>query len=101
MVKVIVKVRIEDRENSRGRVYILEANETMLENFAKRRNRPADFYREYVLPIVRDRLELGEEVTFTWSQKCGCSCGCCPGFIVGGRDAVLLQGKSVYVTLKD
>lgn len=79
----IVKIKTGqygERPLSRVRLFIEERNETVLENLILRYSRPSKAYRKEVLPKVFKKL--GIDVSASWSQKAGCSCGCSPGFIL-------------------
>lgn len=65
--------------NSKPRVYVSPKGETVLENFAKRTERPITTYRHAAKQALK---ELGIEGQLRWSQKAGCSCGCSPGFVL-------------------
>jgi hypothetical protein len=84
------------RERSaKVRVYIGVKGEGVLDGFVARRDRPSDLYRREVMPEVLRQLGL-QGVRFRWSQKAGCSCGCSPGFILGGAEF----GYDVCVTIQ-
>ena len=87
------------------KIYVWVDGETLGENLINRRDRPYDFYKKEVLPLLMKHLEkeypgsLNDEVKnqkWSWSQHCGCSmCPCSPGFIGDGRNA-----NDIHVTFK-
>lgn len=78
-------------------MFIFPKGESLIDNLYNRRNRPIGFYKKEVLPFVRQKLNLGDEVKFRWSQKAGCRCGCSPGFIVDG----IYTRQDIFVTISD
>lgn len=83
-----------DREE-KVRVYIFPEGEGVFDNLVNRHDRPHKLYRAEVMPKVLKRLGLKPTAKYRWSQKCGCSCGCSPGFIISGDHRRL----DVYVTV--
>ncbi len=80
-IKIKTGIYNTGRRSRRLRLFIFLEGENVLENLKKRFDRPYEFYREEILPVVERRLGLEDVVgKATWSQKCGCSCGCSPGF---------------------
>ena len=103
--------------NSAVRMYVWTDDETMLENFANRFDRPTKLYRK-AIPAALAELGIAEEDCgrIVWSQQAGCNCGCSPGFVLrgmkdGGRNhpAALLEDSKwgqpfdihVTLTIKD
>ena len=78
------------------RVYIHMTNETVLENLINRRSRPLNEFRAVLRQALANMGVDQSKITYRWSQKAGCSCGCSPGFVIGGFDPVL-AGRDVYV----
>jgi len=72
-----------DREE-KVRVYIFPEGEGVFSNLINRHDRPHKLYRAEVMPKVLEDLGLEPTAKYRWSQKCGCSCGCSPGFIISG-----------------
>lgn len=95
--------------NKAARCHFFPVGESVIENMLNRYNRPKELYRQYipqVIQAVKDRCKLpvAPELTFRWSQKAGCSCGCSPGFIVDGLshyDIFVNIGKSKADELKE
>ena len=91
-MKIIgMKVRFVDNKAAQVRVYFFPKDESILDNLLNRRSRPQEEYRK-LLPDVFKELNIRNTGPVRWSQKAGCSCGCSPGFIVGG-----LRGYDVFV----
>ena len=88
------------RATPKPRVYVHVKGENVMENLVLRRARPYDFYREHVLPRLRETYGLSSETKIRWSQKAGCGCGCSPGFIIEdlGPNS-MLYGKDVWATI--
>lgn len=86
--------RDSDVPHGRSRLYVGVENENMLENLVNRRSRPYNVWRRHVEDALREN-----GVTFTgmrWSQRCGCSCPCSPGFILDGARS----GRDYYLTVR-
>ena len=81
--------------NSKPRVYVHPNGEMVLENFAKRFDRPITVYRHAAKQALK---ELGIEGKLRWSQKAGCSCGCSPGFVL---DTETAGHFDILVTIHD
>lgn len=93
------------------RVYVSVEGESVMENFmVNRRNHDPKTLKPLVAEAVQafvddnalciiDRAanssSIIEEVKLNWAQKCGCSCGCSPGFNLSGR-IVEKQHGAVY-----
>ena len=58
--------------------------ESVIENLENRRNRPVQEYKELLLDLLYK--EGITNVKPVWSQRCGCKCGCSPGFRLNGLD---------------
>ena len=80
------------------RVYIWPEGETVIQNLMARRSRPLNEYRGLLREAFRKMDVDQSRVTYRWSQKAGCGCGCSPGFIVDGWDPAL-DGKDVHVSV--
>ena len=66
-----------------GRIYINHEEESVMDNFFNRRQRPTTLYKKMLLPAVRAKLGLAEDVKIGWSNKAGCGmCPCSPGFLI-------------------
>jgi hypothetical protein len=103
MILKEVKVR-RAKGGQKTKVYIFESGENILDNLANRHSRPHVAYRKEVLPLVKEWLKTNQpevedlEVTrsISWSQKCGCKCGCSPGFILDYYGC-----HDIYVTISN
>lgn len=99
-----MKISVEVRKRSwrerakKGRVYIFVEGESIMENMVNRTSRPQLAYRRQIMPTVLEELGLEPDTRFRWSQYCGCSCPCSPGFIFEGR---AMYEKDVFVTVTD
>ena len=105
---VTMDVRDLGRDNRgrawRGRtdrdiVFISHDDESIMDNFINRRDRPLDFYRKEIIPTIRKALGLDADIKFSWAQKAGCSCPCSPGYIISGRSQYYRGGKDIFVTV--
>lgn len=71
------------------RIFFFPHNESVWENMVKRNVRPYKLYKEELIPMLIKNLKtenkkvykLLKDVKWSWKQKCGCDCGCSPGFI--------------------
>ena len=90
----------QEFRSSKSRIYFFPENETVLENFAERRTRPYKEYRKLVAEAIAMATGAAptDLVSIKWSQKAGCSCGCSPGFVVGGW-VPGLKGANLFVTV--
>ena len=83
----------------KSRVYIFPKNESVLDQFINRRSRPLNVYRD----ILRQGLSsIGidlNNISYKWSQKAGCPCGCSPGFIIDCFDKNIYK-KDVYIDIE-
>jgi len=87
------------RFDPKTRVYIHPKNESILENIMNRRSRPRDQYKQVLLEgLTMIDVDLSR-ITYRWSQKAGCSCGCSPGFIIDGYDPNI-GGKNVWIEVE-
>jgi len=86
--------------NARPRVYVHVKDESVLENFAKRFDRPITLYRE-AAKLGLEKLNISGKLR--WSQKAGCSCGCSPGFILKeqGGDGLPVKPFDIWVSIVD
>lgn len=72
------------RKNSKAfrkpsHIFVWQKGEGIIENLMNRRCRPHTVWRKLITAKLAD-LGLPADVRLSWSQKCGCSCGCSPGF---------------------
>jgi len=84
------------------KVFIFPKNESILENLVNRRSRPYHEWKEAVMDEVREIL--GDNVKLRWSQKCGCACGCSPGFttdVAGTKDIFIDLDCTPLTTLEE
>ena len=64
--------------------YFFPKDESIVENLANRRSRPTAEYKDLLLEYLHKEGITG--VKPVWSQRCGCKCGCSPGFRINGLD---------------
>lgn len=76
-------------------LYVWPEGETILEGLYTRRQRPYTVWKKSLIPDVLERLGLPRDAKVNWSQRCGCSCGCSPGFKVHGD-----SGADYHITIK-
>ena len=79
-----------------NKLYIWPTGESVLDNLVNRHNRPHDFYKKEVVPVIMKQIEeqfpdeakyFGKE-NWGWRAKCGCSmCPCSPGFVQNTNNA--------------
>ena len=81
-IKAIKTSDYSDRKLARVRLFIHNNKQSVLDGLWSRHDGSVSKgYRKEVLPeIVAKRHEL-KGVKFSWSNACGCACGCSPGFI--------------------
>jgi len=84
-----VLFRSEGRQNGKAFVFIEGRNETKAYNLNDLEFRA--ILRKGLNQVLSKRGFKPKSVTFSW--KCGCSCGCSPGFHLKGLP------KVVYITL--
>lgn len=78
---------VRERKRTTAHLYIFPTGESIVENLLNRRERP---YKQWytLIPQILKKAGLSAEeikgVNASWSQKCGCSCGCSPGFKLKG-----------------
>lgn len=98
----IKEIRIDYAKRAKGipnhggktKVYIFVKDESVMENFVNRHNRPVNFYRKEIIPQVLEKLGLPVETKVSWRQRCGCTCPCSPGFLIDNH-----YNKEVFVTI--
>jgi hypothetical protein len=92
--------RVGEPHRRKNKMYIWVSGETIMENLQNRRNRPYDFYKKEVIPMVMDKLknkhpEIYDKLKdekWSWRQNCGCSmCPCSPGFVGQGEEKYLIH----------
>jgi len=81
-------VKISKRRNKsrryprpKSRIYCWFENDSVLDHLVRRRNMPTKLLRQ-IIPSVFEKLDIDPKMSFRWSQKAGCKCGCSPGFIL-------------------
>jgi len=83
---------IKDFKRRTAHCYIFPVGEGILDNLANRRNRPHTQWKK-LMPEILKKAGLSakeiEGVKPSWSQKCGCSCGCSPGFKLNGLNKMI------------
>ena len=85
-----------------NKIYIFIDNESVMDNLMQRRSRPWMYYKKEIIPAVMKWLEENENQVFmdikskhvSWRQRCGCSCPCSPGFVLGSSGSI-----DVFVTI--
>lgn len=86
--------RYSEPKKHHNKLYICPSNESVVDNFLNRHNRPYEIYKKDLLPMVMDKIktdypkeyETIKNTKWSWSQNCGCSaCPCSPGFISDKR----------------
>ena len=79
--------------------YFLLTGESIVQNLNNRRNRPNKEFKALLCKVFAktefNQLWLDGHIKANWSQQCGCSCGCSPGFRLTG-----LQGKNIFVDVQ-
>lgn len=78
---------IHERKRMTPHLYIFPTGESIVENLINRRERPWTEWKKLVTPILLKAGFAVEEIHNikpSWSQKCGCKCGCSPGFKLNG-----------------
>jgi len=71
--------RNEKNRLVKSNIYFWIKDESILQNLEKRHTRPHHEYKK-LLPNLYQKLGWDLITHSYWSQKCGCSCGCSPGF---------------------
>jgi hypothetical protein len=88
--------RIQTRRQT-GHAYFFIKDESILENLQNRRKRPTKEFRKLLKEALFGQLECQPHQIgrITWSQKCGCSCGCSPGFRIEG-----FYGRDIFIDVE-
>lgn len=90
-----------DRRRTTPHIYFFLTGESVLENLANRRNRPHMEFKKEIPSILRQAGFTEDQIKTakpSWSQKCGCSCGCSPGFRL--KDAPWSFKEDIFVDVK-
>ena len=74
------------------------SGENVIENFFNRHDRPYNEYRKLIPDVMKKIGANPGHLSWKWSQKAGCSCGCSPGFIIDGWDPVISK-NDVFVDI--
>lgn len=78
---------IKDFKRRTAHCYIFPVGEGIIGNLMNRRSRPHLEWKK-LMPEILEKAGLSAEeiksIKPSWSQKCGCSCGCSPGFKLNG-----------------
>jgi hypothetical protein len=94
----VLKIDSMSRQKT-AHCYFFLTGESILENLKNRRSRPTKEFKA-LLPEVFEKTEFNQlwkdgHIKASWSQNCGCSCGCSPGFRLTG-----LYGHNIFVDIK-
>lgn len=94
----VLKIDPMSRQKT-GHCYFFLTGESILENLQNRRNRPNKEFRK-LLPEVFKKTQFENlwnegHIKANWSQYCGCSCSCSPGFRLTG-----LYGYNIFVDIE-
>jgi hypothetical protein len=81
------------------KIYVWVKNESVLDNLINRRNRPVDEYKNKVIPVAMEILknsypevyEVVKNNKWKFSQKCGCTCSCSPGFVGESKNNISIH----------
>lgn len=88
-----------DRRRTVPHMYFFIDGESIMDNLANRRNRPHLEFKK-MIPSVLSQMGLTQDqvsqIKPSWSQQCGCSCGCSPGFRLKGCEVK----ENFFVTVK-
>ena len=80
-------------------MYFFIDKESIVENLVNRHNRPVKEFKKLLSEVFSktqfESLWKDGHIKANWSQKCGCSCGCSPGFRLTG-----LYGYNIFVDVK-
>jgi hypothetical protein len=88
---------IEGRRQT-GHAYFFLTGESIMENLKNRRTRPTKEFRKLLNEVLFSE-EIGciphQIRRITWSQYCGCSCACSPGFRIEG-----FYGRDIFIDVE-
>jgi hypothetical protein len=89
-------LRIQTKRQT-GHAYFFIKNESIMENLQNRRSRPQKEYRKLLKEVLFGQLECKPHQIgrITWSQYCGCSCACSPGFRIEG-----FYGRDIFIDVE-
>ena len=78
---------IREPKRTTPHLYVFPTGESVIENLANRKSRPHTEWKK-LIPLILKNAGLSfkeiKQIKPSWSQKCGCSCGCSPGFKLKG-----------------
>ena len=89
----------------RNKMYVWVSGENVLDNLMNRRNRPHQFYKKEIIPLIMEMIKEQNSVAYEkikdqqwgWRQKCGCSmCPCSPGFVSDKDGMWLIHADVVF-----
>ena len=94
----VLPIQVGERQKT-AHCYFFPGNESVIDNLYNRRTRPHKEYKK-LLPEVFSQTQFASlwsenHIKANWSQKCGCSCGCSPGFRLTG-----LYGYNIFVDIE-
>lgn len=94
----VLKIDAMSRQKT-GHCYFFLVGESIIENLQNRRSRPHKEFRK-LLPEVFKKTQFENlwnegHIKANWSQYCGCSCSCSPGFRLVG-----LYGYNIFVDVE-
>jgi len=81
-IKNVKKYTISEPKRTTSHAYFFHDKESIADNFVNRRQRPYEVYKYLLLELLHKEGITG--VKPQWRQRCGCSCGCSPGFVLQG-----------------
>lgn len=99
MIRVLKAEARRDYENSVGKMHFWFKGETVVDHLFNRRNEPYKLVKK-MLPEILAKAGVEGLEKASWSQKCGCSCGCSPGFKLHGARFDGTSCFSLYVDLE-
>jgi len=94
----VLPIPVGERQKT-AHMYFFLTGESILENLQNRRLRPVKEFRKS-LPEVFAKTQFENlwkegHIKANWSQYCGCSCSCSPGFRLVG-----LYGYNIFVDVQ-
>jgi hypothetical protein len=94
-IKSVKVIPHQEVRRKYGHAYFFQVGESLSENLQNRRSRPSKEYKK-LLPEACKQAGI-DPFTFlaSWSQKCGCSCGCSPGFRLQGH-----VGSDIFIDVE-
>ena len=94
----VLPIDAESRQKT-AHCYFFLTGESVMDNMVNRRNRPTKEFKALLAKVFEqtdfNQLWMDGHIKANWSQKCGCSCGCSPGFKLTG-----LYGNNIFVDIK-